>query len=349
MNIYFINIYLEMKVLAIGDPHFMITNIKNVEIFMEKLFILIENQKPELIVMLGDLLHEHERLHITPLNKAYDFIKKLSHFALTYCLVGNHDLLNNRQYLSENHWMNAMKEWDNVKIVDKVCSYQNFLFVPYVPPGRFVEALETYKNINWKDVDCIFAHQEFYGCKMGAILSEEGDKWESKWPLIVSGHIHSRQWINKNVYYPGASMQHAFGESEKNIIPVILFEDKNYDIVEHDLELPRKKIIYTDLEAIDDLKIPESDDQIKVTIKGNYEEFKTFRKTKKYKDLSKKGVKILYKHKKIIETEKIDVQNKSDFYEILNELVNRTKDEFLISDYNHVFLGKEKNKEIIIL
>ena len=76
-----------------------------------------------------------------------------------------------------------------------------FLFVPYVPPGRFVEALETYKNINWKDVDCIFAHQEFYGCKMGAILSEEGDKWESKWPLVVSGHIHSRQWINKNIYY----------------------------------------------------------------------------------------------------------------------------------------------------
>ena len=114
-----------MKVLAIGDPHFMITNIKNIEIFMEKLFTLIENQKPELIVMLGDLLLEHERLHITPLNK-HDFIKKLSHFALTYCLVGNHDLLNNRQYLSENHWMNAMKEWGNVKIVDKVCSYQNF-------------------------------------------------------------------------------------------------------------------------------------------------------------------------------------------------------------------------------
>ena len=338
-----------MKVLAIGDPHFMITNIKNVEIFMEKLFTLIENQKPELIVMLGDLLHEHERLHITPLNKAYDFIRKLSQHTLTYCLVGNHDLLNNRQYLSENHWMNAMKEWDNVKIVDKVCSYQNFLFVPYVPPGRFVEALETYKDINWKNVDCIFAHQEFYGCKMGAILSEEGDKWESKWPLVVSGHIHSRQWINKNIYYPGASMQHAFGESEKNIIPVILFENKDYDIIEHDLELPRKKIIYTDLETIDDLNIPESEDQIKVTIKGNYEEFKTFRKTKKYKDLSKKGVKIVYKHKKIKETEKIEIQNKSDFYEILNELVNRTKDEFLISEYNHVFLGKEKNKEIIIL
>ena len=60
-------------------------------------------------------------------------------------------------------------------------------------------------------------------------------------------------------------------------------------------------------------------------------------------------MKIVYKHKKINESDKIEVKNKSDFYEILNELVNRSKDEFLISEYNHVFLGKEKNKEIIIL
>ena len=338
-----------MKVLAIGDPHFMITNIKNVELFMEKIYLLIESQQPDLIVMLGDLLHEHERLHITPLNKAYDFIKKLSQYTLTYCLVGNHDLLNNRQYLSENHWMNAMKDWDNVKIVDKVCSYQNFLFVPYVPPGRFVEALETYKEIDWKNVKCIFAHQEFYGCKMGAILSEEGDKWESNWPLVVSGHIHSRQWIGDNIYYPGAGMQHAFGESEKNVIPIITFDNDTHAIVEHNLGLPRKKILYTDLETIGDLKIPETGDQIKVTVKGNYEEFKTFRKTKKYKDLSKKGVKIVYKHKKIKKSDNIEVKNKSDFYEILNELVNRTKDDFLISDYNYVFMGKEKNEEILIV
>lgn len=245
--------------------------------------------------------------------------------------------------------MNAMKDWDNVKIVDKVCSYQNFLFVPYVPPGRFVEALETYKEIDWKNVKCIFAHQEFYGCKMGAILSEEGDKWESNWPLVVSGHIHSRQWIGDNVYYPGAGMQHAFGESEKNVIPIITFDNDTHAIVEHNLGLPRKKILYTDLETIGDLKIPETGDQIKVTVKGNYEEFKTFRKTKKYKDLSKKGVKIVYKHKKIKKSDNIEVKNKSDFYEILNELVNRTKDDFLISDYNYVFMGKEKNEEILIV
>ena len=34
-----------MKVLAIGDPHFMITNIKNIELFMEKLYFETETME----------------------------------------------------------------------------------------------------------------------------------------------------------------------------------------------------------------------------------------------------------------------------------------------------------------
>ena len=67
-----------MKVLAIGDPHFMITNIKNVEFFMEKIYLLIESQQPDLIVMLGDLLHEHERLHLTLKKRIIKYVLRLS-------------------------------------------------------------------------------------------------------------------------------------------------------------------------------------------------------------------------------------------------------------------------------
>ena len=35
-------------------------------------------------------------------------------------LVGNHDYINNQQFLTNNHWMNAMKDWNNVTIIDKV-------------------------------------------------------------------------------------------------------------------------------------------------------------------------------------------------------------------------------------
>ena len=36
-----------------------------------------------------------------------------------YVLVGNHDYINNSQYLSGNHWMTVFKGWENVKVVDK--------------------------------------------------------------------------------------------------------------------------------------------------------------------------------------------------------------------------------------
>ena len=116
---------------------------------LRKLSKLIKRERPRVIIMLGDLLHEHERLHTTPLNKAYDFVKMLSGYAATYCLVGNHDLINNRQFLTKNHWMNAMKEWDNVEVIDYPRSIRmdgvHFAAVPYVPPGAFEDALDFVK------------------------------------------------------------------------------------------------------------------------------------------------------------------------------------------------------------
>lgn len=333
-----------MKVLAIGDPHFMIKNIPEVEIFVKKLEELIKNENPDYIVMLGDLLHEHERLHTIPLNIAYNFIKMLSSYAYTYCIVGNHDLINNKQYLTDNHWMNAMKDWDNVKVIDKVITENNFVFCPYVPPGRFTEAVESYIK---SDTKCVFAHQEFYGCKMGAIVSVEGDKWLDTHPIVISGHIHSNQRPQDNVYYPGASLQHAFGESEKNIIPIIKFSDSGYEIREVDLELPRKKIIYVDIENIDDYEVKDTKHKLKIKLSGNYEEFKTFKKSVKYKELSKKGIKISYKPKKV--EEKINDIDSSDFLKILHNLVIKEKNSYLLSDYNHIFLNREKNEDVIIL
>ena len=47
-------------------------------------------------------------------------VKNMSKIAPTIVIVGNHDLINNQQFLTENHWMNAMKQWDNVTVCDDV-------------------------------------------------------------------------------------------------------------------------------------------------------------------------------------------------------------------------------------
>ena len=321
-----------LQIIAIGDPHFKIKNIVQVDKFIEKLLALIKEKKPDFIVVLGDLLHHHERIHALALNKAYEFIDKLRQEAFTYILVGNHDMINNQQFLTKNHWMNGLKEWDNIKVIDTTHSTSinnhKFVFCPYVPPGRFIEALNV---TEWKDANIIFAHQEFYGCKMGAIESEDGDKWDLELPYVVSGHIHSNQTIQPNIYYPGAAMQHAFGESEKNIIPYFELEETR-KLEEINLGLSRKRIIYIDANDLEEYTIPETADQIRLTVSGTFEQFKVFKKSKKYKKLLKSGLKVIYKAKK----QKLPEIKTNDFVKILKELVQRENNEILSNDFREI-------------
>lgn len=352
-----------VTVLFIGDPHFMISNIPEVELFIQKMTDLALEKKPDLIIIAGDLLHTHERLHTIPLNKAYEFVDKMRNISKTYVLVGNHDMCNNMQFLTENHWMNGMKEWDNTVIVDKVikeviCDCL-FVFVPYVTPGRFVEALSTVDTVDtvdtveeWKNADCIFAHQEFFGCKMGAIISVEGDKWSLDYPDVISGHIHSNQKPQKNVYYPGSAMQHAFGESSKNIIAYLTYESKNpeYNLDEINLNLPRKRIVYMDVENVDDYNLPDTEDDIKITVSGVYDQFKALKKTKKYKKLIKEGVKVVFKAKKIEHEKDLsdNIVNETEFTTILGEIINKEKNSYLYETYELVVNNKQVIHDDII-
>lgn len=345
-------------ILFIGDPHFQISNIQEVDLFLEKIINLATKKNPDIIVIAGDILHTHERLHTLALNKAYDLIDNMRKITKTYVLVGNHDYINNQQFLTNNHWMNGLKEWNNTIIVDNVLkeniNNEKFIFVPYVPPGRFDEALKTLKD-EWINASCIFAHQEFAGCKMGAIVSIEGDKWDIKNPIVISGHIHSKQQPQKNIYYSGSAMQHAFGESEKNIIAFFSFTKDQYELEEIDLELPRKKIVYMNVEEIDTYNIPETEDQIKVTLKGDYNEFKAVKKTKKYKNLVDKGVKVVFKpqKEKVIQNnteEKVESNNTTDtsFNKILSNIINEQKNPYLLQSYELIINGKEMKIEDVL-
>ena len=539
-----------LTVVAVGDPHFQTTNIPEVNMFIDRLESMCKELKPDLIVILGDLLHTHERLHVTPYNKALEFVTKMRNITDTIVLVGNHDMCfakntpilmsdgtvkysqdinigdivmgddntprnvlnltrgqgkmydiiqlcadsytvtenhllclkilfpteiywnviehlwtvewitsefvietknfsitdnltkeevkiiaekfletvpiigiskinisvsdflklpekiknklfgysntdeffikvlpsretefygwetdgnhmfllsdgtvvhncNNQQFLSTEHWMNPMKEWGGVQIVDTVYHRDikgyHLVFCPYVYPGRFQEALNTDQR-DWKDADCIFAHQEFYGCKMGAIVSVEGDQWDAKFPKVISGHIHSKQSIGSNVYYCGSSMQHAFGESEKNVIPILRFSSTTgYELEEIDLALPRKRIVYTDVQNIDDVKIPEvlpdgTGDKVKITISGVYDEFKAFKKTKKYRELVKTGTKVVFKPKKVTneEKEKDPEVNETDFTKILNALVMNERNSFLYQAYELIVNSKTISEDDIL-
>jgi DNA repair exonuclease SbcCD nuclease subunit len=334
-------------VLFIGDPHFQVSNLQDVNIFIPEVVKLAKERKPDIILVAGDLLHTHERLHTTVLNKAYEFIDEMRKITRTYVLVGNHDYISNTQFLSTNHWMNSLKEWDGVEIVDSVVDMTHngnrFVMVPYVYPGRFKEAIAT-KTDNVDSAACIFAHQEFKGCKMGAIVSEHGDEWGIDMPLVVSGHIHSKQRPQSNVYYPGTPMQIAFGESEDNIVPLFTFKGGKLDgdAEEIRLNLPGKSIIYMDADSLKEYLPPPTGDKVRITLSGEPSDFKSLRQTKKYKDLVESGVKIVFKATKDERTgeQRSDIAA-TDFMEILNTMVTSEKNIPLLEAYDLIVHNRE--------
>ena len=324
-----------INALVIGDPHFMVTNIEEVEELVKKILLIVEHNNYDFVVVLGDILHTHEKIHVTPFKMAIRFLRLLSKKVHTFLIIGNHDYINNQQFLTDNHAFNSLKKWDNMTVCDKVRIKQikghKFVFCPYVPPDRFIEALDTLiqKGKNWDDATCIFAHQEFYGCLLNPVMkSEQGDTWPEDYPLVISGHIHQEQRLQSNIYYPGSCMQHSFGEhGTKTIAHVTFNSPTDFKINKIDLEMKHKKIIYLDIDKVDDF-FPKPNEIIKLVLRGTSQQFKLFRRCNKYKELIKRNVRIVFVPSKILSDDDTQTVRKQNVLDILKDLI-KEDDEYV--------------------
>ena len=144
--------------------------------------------------------------------------------------------------------------------------------------------------------NCIFAHQEFRGCRMGGKISEKGDIWNPEFPLVISGHIHDSQTIGENIQYVGSPIQHSFGETLNKSIWFVTFDElEKPEIEKINLKVKPKKIIHLDLEGVKKFDTSELEKfNIKIKINCTYPEFKSFRQSLTYSNLYKQGVKMNY-------------------------------------------------------
>ena len=285
-----------MSILIVGDPHFRISAIYECKVMASKIVEYATDIKPSMIVVLGDILDRHETIHVEPLTHACKFLEDLSKISSTYVLIGNHDRPNNSDFLSDRHPF-PLAESDSLHIVYTTLKVREngniYTFVPYVPPGRFMEALS--KVSGWEKSRYIFAHQEFKGAKMGAIVSEIGDEWNSSYPHIYSGHIHDYQEL-ENITYVGTPMAHAFGDRDDKTVSLVKSDGTHERI---DLELPLRKLEHktaTDIIKIDPstYSIPEGT-LLKIVIEGTHAENTVASKSDSVKQLQKKGIKIVFR------------------------------------------------------
>jgi len=284
-----------MKILAIGDPHFKVDNAEESEHFHRQLERWLSEHDPlDFIVILGDILHSHEKIYTYAMNTAVKFIKMCSTYAPVWCLVGNHDATSNTIYCGSNHWLHVLDgASERIHIVEKpVWVTPHIVACPYVSDGRFIEMCNEFLGDGKvQDASLIFAHQLFNGGKMGAIVASNVEEWPEEWPMIVSGHLHDRQQPQPNLYYTGSSQQTAFSESGDKSLCLLSVDDTGEGEVKLDeifLELKQRKTLYASLKELEDIvdKIKEFI-TYKIVVKDSDDAIKAYKKTAKYKELIK--------------------------------------------------------------
>lgn len=326
----------KVKVICIGDPHFMNTNINEMEIFTTKFHDLVNIIKPDLIVNLGDTLNNHEISNSYPAEMCRKFHKPLPKIAKVAIIIGNHDLVDNQAFLSKWHHLGAYKQWNNTIVADKVRALNikgnKFVFVPYVYKGRFMEALNTLPD-SLVDTRAIFAHQEFKGANYGGQKSSDGDIWPEENPMVISGHIHDYQKCQKNVIYTGTPLPHTFGKERRKTISVFTFNpDGSYTEDRHDLKIVKKrKITLTIDEAME--WSPPNGILIKLVIKGSIDGIQIFKKTTKYQSLKEKVVRLRLERDHIVKKSTgILFKNKQTFLGHFKSLVKDKREREIYCD-----------------
>jgi len=351
-----------MKTLVIGDPHFKYKKIKELEDYVKNIVSIAEKNRPTFIVILGDILDTHEIVRVQPHKLVTAFLKDLSNIAHTYVLIGNHDYINNSQFLTDNHIFNPFKEWSDLTIVDKVIYIdlddKSFVFVPYVPKGMFIEALDTLieKGQTWEFADCIFAHQEFRGCKKtDSFKSTSGDLWDEDYPLVISGHIHIAQNLGGNVKYPGSSLQHFHHEPHNKYVWVVEWKDPEPKITKINVGLKQKKLLNMTIQELNkkeekffnDLFKPSGLD-LKINLLGTLAELKNFKTSDKCINLEKKGVLFSYELKTDYVVKGLDNATKLDVrYDTVFQEIVSAKSDFIKREYKFLFgdLGVSEKKD----
>lgn len=264
-----------MKVLVIGDPHFKRDNSTETDQLFSEVEKLLSSNPVDFIVVLGDVLDTFRKIDLMALHRATLFLKMLEEKCQTlYILVGNHDRIDQTDFLSDFSPFTALKWWPSTRVVTTPLVENGFLFVPYVQPGRFHEAI---KGIDLGEIQCIWCHQEFKGAKMGMFISEGGDVYPDDFPPAVSGHIHDYDELQHNLIYTGTPFSHSFGDDTIKRVFIFSFENGEIEFESFVLNIRKKKIVTILLEEIFDFT-PEENVLIRLNIVGNLEKINNYLK-----------------------------------------------------------------------
>lgn len=284
----------DMKVLFIGDCHIKINRFNLGLRFLEWLNKLIEEQKPDLVVNLGDFFDTHGVLRSEITTEFMTHVDKVLKLNIPYVYVlGNHDMYkpNDAKYHALKNLVNKIP---NLHIIDETQDLFNITFVPYKhDPSSFPKSA----------LPICVAHQTFLGADYGTLICKDGVEPQSisGCEIIISGHIHKRQTLicdeqrNIQVLYVGTPFSQGAADVDQ-IKGITIFDSNTYKQTFIQCPLPSYRKLSLKLsetigadqicDAINE-SVTGSKDHWILEIDGPKPEILSLLNSKKYKDLIK--------------------------------------------------------------
>lgn len=343
-------------VIAIGDLHLKKDAPTMSDLVIHKLTEQIEKIKPDIVVFLGDILDTHEKIDMKTQNKAVKFMKHIASLGiLTVVIIGKHERPDGNNFLTEDSSFYCLKGYPNIHVADRVLSFKwetegvkekiRFVFVPYVSPGSFHEALDTLTDKVMDDRPAvIFCHQEFKGANMGGYNSQIGDEWPETNPLVISGNCHVMTPLQKNLIYVGTPYQQSYSDTSRKGIFLMEFRHDKAPVVNFfELEMRKKKIIKLKPAEVDGF-VPPPNCDVKVDICGTSSEIAEIRSKGTIATMRSKGI-----HVSLSTEQSVDPSNPDNkpFKELLQEMIKNDPDEVAV--FNEIFPGSLNYTEKSIL
>lgn len=316
------------KLLLVGDIHIKRDNLYMINLFRNRLLEHLTKHRYDAIVILGDVLHYHEKIFIQSMETATQLFQDIVRVGdcPLYVLVGNHDMTHDLA----SHWMSSVAHLSHrIIIVDKPMAVGSILMAPYTHAGDFWNMVgDTFGS----HITTLLAHQEFKGAKMGAFLSTTGDEHDHLSPtqMIFSGHIHDHQKVGDHVVYIGSALQHGFGDVENKMLVELSVPSNQWTPVY--LDLPKRRVVRMRVADVPTLSIHRND-FYKIIVMGTTTEWNQFKKSKHYKSLASNSQVVIYHELVLIDSVGAVVatapKTVPDFY---SECVRRLGDDDAVVD-----------------
>lgn len=176
------------KVLFIGDPHLKITRFDLAKQFLSWINSVIEKEKPDLVVNLGDTFDTHAVVRSEVMTEFMLHVEQVKKTCPYVYLLGNHDQYkpNDATYHALSHLKGKIKDF---YIIDETVDLFDMTFVPYIHNKDLFPK---------KSLPICVAHQTFRGADFGDITTKDGVDADSieQCELVISGHIHKKQRLD---------------------------------------------------------------------------------------------------------------------------------------------------------